>query len=181
MLCRCLILLLLLLSIAAAFQPTPPPPPHHPPLLLQGQHSRWQHQQQQRRPPQQPPTVARAAGTDGSDADEDSKDNGGPIKPRAFVTKRMRRGPLGPSSSSSPSNKDSSSKKPAAAPAGAASAGSVGTGVLKLSQQWACVAGCGACCYLQPEERPYLMEYFEDPEDLARYNSMVGDDGWWVL
>lgn len=53
--------------------------------------------------------------------------------------------------------------------------------MLKLSKTWACVAGCGACCYLQPEERPYLMDYFEDPEDLALYNSMVGDDGWCVF
>jgi hypothetical protein len=52
--------------------------------------------------------------------------------------------------------------------------------VLKLSKQWACVAGCGACCYLAPEERPFLMDYFEDPEDLAQYNGMVGDDGWCV-
>eukprot|EP00624_Nannochloropsis_granulata_P007849 evm.model.NODE_9859_length_36964_cov_30.200871.3 len=50
--------------------------------------------------------------------------------------------------------------------------------VLKLSKKWACIANCGACCYLAPSERPYLMDYFDDPEDLAMYNSMTGDDGW---
>jgi len=54
------------------------------------------------------------------------------------------------------------------------------TQVLKASSKWACTKGCGACCYLEPSERPYLLDYFDDPEDLATYNSLVGDDGWCI-
>ncbi|MGD1901182.1 MAG: YkgJ family cysteine cluster protein [Geitlerinemataceae cyanobacterium] len=43
--------------------------------------------------------------------------------------------------------------------------------------KWQCVKNCGACCYLDPSERPDLGEYLT-PEELARYLSMVADDGW---
>ena len=43
--------------------------------------------------------------------------------------------------------------------------------------QWKCIERCGACCYLEPRERPDLEEYLP-PEDLQRYLSMVGPDGW---
>ncbi|MBD1939319.1 YkgJ family cysteine cluster protein [Microcoleus sp. FACHB-68] len=44
---------------------------------------------------------------------------------------------------------------------------------------WRCVKQCGACCYLDPSERPDLDEYLS-PEELERYLSMVGEDGWCV-
>lgn len=45
--------------------------------------------------------------------------------------------------------------------------------------KWQCVNRCGACCYLAPEERPFLDEYL-DAELLALYHSLVGVDGWCV-
>jgi hypothetical protein len=44
---------------------------------------------------------------------------------------------------------------------------------------WRCISGCGACCYLDPSERPELDEYL-DPDELELYLSMVGNDGWCV-
>lgn len=44
---------------------------------------------------------------------------------------------------------------------------------------WQCIKGCGACCHLDPSERPDLEDYLE-PEDLLLYLSMVGPDGWCV-
>jgi uncharacterized protein len=44
---------------------------------------------------------------------------------------------------------------------------------------WRCVKQCGACCNLDPRDRPELAEYL-DPEQLAIYLSMVGEDGWCV-
>ncbi|KYC40646.1 Fe-S cluster protein [Scytonema hofmannii PCC 7110] len=44
---------------------------------------------------------------------------------------------------------------------------------------WQCVKQCGACCYLDPAERPDLDEYLS-PKELELYLSMVGDDGWCV-
>ncbi|BAC88913.1 YkgJ family cysteine cluster protein [Gloeobacter violaceus] len=46
-------------------------------------------------------------------------------------------------------------------------------------QGWHCVQNCGACCYLAPEERPFLAEYLS-PGLLRLYHSLVGDDGWCV-
>ncbi len=175
-------LLLLLGSISTAFL-----------FQLQGQHSQprptrprprhWHGQQHRARSPL---TSAAAGDDDGDGNEEDGKppspsSGGGSIKPRAFTTKRMRRGPLGPTASS-PSKSPTAPPATAAAQQQSTAASGVGAGpaVLKLSKQWACVAGCGACCYLAPEERPFLMDYFEDPEDLAQYNAMVGDDGWCV-
>ncbi|MBD2580535.1 YkgJ family cysteine cluster protein [Oscillatoria sp. FACHB-1406] len=45
--------------------------------------------------------------------------------------------------------------------------------------RWCCVKNCGACCYLDPSERPELDDYL-DPEALALYLSMVAEDGWCV-
>ncbi|NJL81151.1 MAG: YkgJ family cysteine cluster protein [Nostocaceae cyanobacterium CSU_2_110] len=44
---------------------------------------------------------------------------------------------------------------------------------------WQCVKQCGACCYLEPAERPDLEEYLSSQE-LAEYLSMVGEDGWCI-
>lgn len=44
---------------------------------------------------------------------------------------------------------------------------------------WYCVKGCGACCYLEPSERPDLEEYLT-PEELEQYLSMVGEEGWCI-
>ncbi|MDX2214033.1 MAG: YkgJ family cysteine cluster protein [Oculatellaceae cyanobacterium bins.114] len=42
---------------------------------------------------------------------------------------------------------------------------------------WRCVKQCGACCHLDPSDRPDLEEYLT-PDDLAIYLSLVGVDGW---
>jgi hypothetical protein len=44
---------------------------------------------------------------------------------------------------------------------------------------WLCVKQCGACCHLDPTERPDLEEYLS-PEELALYLSLVGEGGWCV-
>ncbi|EDX77237.1 conserved hypothetical protein [Coleofasciculus chthonoplastes PCC 7420] len=44
---------------------------------------------------------------------------------------------------------------------------------------WRCVKQCGACCHLDPTERPGLETYLT-PEELDQYLSMVGEDGWCV-
>ncbi|HIK38834.1 MAG: YkgJ family cysteine cluster protein [Geminocystis sp.] len=46
-------------------------------------------------------------------------------------------------------------------------------------KKWRCVTNCGACCYLEPEERPGLDEYLNDYE-LKLYYSLVGEDGWCI-
>lgn len=38
---------------------------------------------------------------------------------------------------------------------------------------------CGACCNLDPSDRPDLEDYLT-PDELALYLSMVGHDGWCV-
>lgn len=42
---------------------------------------------------------------------------------------------------------------------------------------WHCQDRCGACCYLQPAERPDLADDLT-PAELAQYRSLVGADGW---
>jgi Fe-S-cluster containining protein len=42
---------------------------------------------------------------------------------------------------------------------------------------WRCIENCGACCQLDPRDRPDLAEYLS-PEDLQLYLSLVGEDGW---
>jgi len=44
---------------------------------------------------------------------------------------------------------------------------------------WQCISNCGACCYLEPSDRPDLEEYLT-PQDLQTYLSMVGSDGWCI-
>lgn len=44
---------------------------------------------------------------------------------------------------------------------------------------WQCVKNCGACCYLEPSERPELDEYLGS-EELELYLSLVGEDGWCI-
>ncbi|NCJ06962.1 YkgJ family cysteine cluster protein [Synechococcales cyanobacterium C] len=44
---------------------------------------------------------------------------------------------------------------------------------------WSCVKQCGACCHLDPQERPELEDYLS-PEDFALYMSLVGADGWCI-
>jgi Fe-S-cluster containining protein len=46
-------------------------------------------------------------------------------------------------------------------------------------QVWRCVKQCGACCHLNPADRPELAEYLS-PEELDRYLSMVGEEGWCI-
>mmetsp|Transcript_11612 Transcript_11612/g.31104 ORF Transcript_11612/g.31104 Transcript_11612/m.31104 type:complete len:333 (-) Transcript_11612:81-1079(-) len=44
---------------------------------------------------------------------------------------------------------------------------------------WCCVKGCGACCFLGPEDRPYLEDLLS-ANDLAVFRELVGPDGWCV-
>ena len=44
---------------------------------------------------------------------------------------------------------------------------------------WQCVKECGACCHLDPADRPDIYEYLS-PEELDLYLSMVGEGGWCV-
>ncbi|MDJ0697561.1 YkgJ family cysteine cluster protein [Mastigocoleus sp. MO_188.B34] len=44
---------------------------------------------------------------------------------------------------------------------------------------WQCVKQCGACCHLDPTDRPELEEYLS-PEELELYLSMVGEGGWCI-
>ncbi len=44
---------------------------------------------------------------------------------------------------------------------------------------WLCVKNCGACCHLDPADRPDLDHYLS-PEELQLYLSMVGTDGWCI-
>ncbi|MCM1984288.1 YkgJ family cysteine cluster protein [Lyngbya confervoides] len=44
---------------------------------------------------------------------------------------------------------------------------------------WQCVKQCGACCQLDPGDRPDLATYLT-PEQLGEYLSMVGPDGWCI-
>ncbi|NET00927.1 MAG: YkgJ family cysteine cluster protein [Sphaerospermopsis sp. SIO1G2] len=44
---------------------------------------------------------------------------------------------------------------------------------------WQCIQQCGACCYLDPTERPDLDKYLTE-EELGLYLNMVDEDGWCV-
>lgn len=50
---------------------------------------------------------------------------------------------------------------------------------VQLMATWRCVKQCGACCHLDPDERPDLAEYLS-PADLKLYLSLVGPDGWCI-
>ncbi len=44
---------------------------------------------------------------------------------------------------------------------------------------WRCVKQCGACCHLDPTDRPDLEDYLA-PEELSFYLSLVGEGGWCI-
>jgi Fe-S-cluster containining protein len=44
---------------------------------------------------------------------------------------------------------------------------------------WRCVKYCGACCHLDPSDRPDLEDYLA-PDELTQYLSMVGEGGWCI-
>ena len=44
---------------------------------------------------------------------------------------------------------------------------------------WQCVKNCGACCQLDPGDRPDLASYLS-PAELQHYLSLVGADGWCI-
>jgi uncharacterized protein len=44
---------------------------------------------------------------------------------------------------------------------------------------WCCIKQCGACCHLDPSDRPDLEEYLT-PDELHLYLGMVGEDGWCI-
>lgn len=44
---------------------------------------------------------------------------------------------------------------------------------------WHCVKQCGACCQLDPADRPELDQYLSTAE-LDHYLGMVGEDGWCI-
>lgn len=44
---------------------------------------------------------------------------------------------------------------------------------------WRCINNCGACCHLDPQDRPDLENYLS-PEQLELYLSMVGEGGWCI-
>lgn len=46
-------------------------------------------------------------------------------------------------------------------------------------QQWQCIAGCGACCRLDPVLRQDALEAL-NPDQRQTYLQMVGDDGWCI-
>ena len=48
-----------------------------------------------------------------------------------------------------------------------------------MTPQWQCIAGCGACCRLDPALRGDALDALS-PEQRELYLSMVGEDGWCV-
>jgi uncharacterized protein len=44
---------------------------------------------------------------------------------------------------------------------------------------WHCMKHCGACCHLDPSDRPELADYLS-AEELSLYVSLVGADGWCI-
>ncbi|MDB9315687.1 YkgJ family cysteine cluster protein [Spirulina sp. CS-785/01] len=44
---------------------------------------------------------------------------------------------------------------------------------------WRCMENCGACCHLDPRDRPDLDHYLT-PAELDLYLSFVGEDGWCI-
>lgn len=44
---------------------------------------------------------------------------------------------------------------------------------------WQCMKQCGACCNLEPADRPDLDHYLT-PDELNLYLSLVGADGWCI-
>ncbi|KAH7282301.1 hypothetical protein KP509_35G024300 [Ceratopteris richardii] len=49
----------------------------------------------------------------------------------------------------------------------------------KSRGRWACMKGCGACCYLDKgPQYPAVEEVLTNPEEASLYRSMIGKDGW---
>ncbi|NJP08340.1 MAG: YkgJ family cysteine cluster protein [Leptolyngbyaceae cyanobacterium RU_5_1] len=44
---------------------------------------------------------------------------------------------------------------------------------------WRCVKQCGACCHLDPSDRPDLADYL-NIEELEQYFSLIGEGGWCI-
>lgn len=42
---------------------------------------------------------------------------------------------------------------------------------------WKCVSDCGACCFLAPQDRPYLEDLLS-PSEMDTFRGLVGEDGW---
>ncbi len=49
----------------------------------------------------------------------------------------------------------------------------------EIMASWRCMNDCGACCYLDPAERPELGEYLTS-EELELYVSLVDSQGWCI-
>ncbi|KGG12440.1 MULTISPECIES: YkgJ family cysteine cluster protein [Prochlorococcus] len=45
------------------------------------------------------------------------------------------------------------------------------------AHKWSCIANCGACCRLAPEERSEAVQALSTAEE-EEYFRMVGNDGW---
>jgi Fe-S-cluster containining protein len=48
-----------------------------------------------------------------------------------------------------------------------------------VDPKWRCVKQCGACCHLDPQDRPDLETYLTS-EELHLYLSLVGAGGWCI-
>jgi Fe-S-cluster containining protein len=49
----------------------------------------------------------------------------------------------------------------------------------RCGPRWQCITGCGACCRLDPSQRPEALDALS-PEQRRTYLAMVGDDGWCI-
>jgi hypothetical protein len=45
--------------------------------------------------------------------------------------------------------------------------------------RWQCITGCGACCRLDPAQRPEALDALST-DQRHTYLAMVGDDGWCI-
>eukprot|EP00933_Yihiella_yeosuensis_P021275 TRINITY_DN16870_c0_g1_i2.p1 TRINITY_DN16870_c0_g1~~TRINITY_DN16870_c0_g1_i2.p1 ORF type:complete len:415 (-),score=111.05 TRINITY_DN16870_c0_g1_i2:24-1268(-) len=43
--------------------------------------------------------------------------------------------------------------------------------------KWKCISGCGACCYLSEQDRPYLQDLLS-PDEYTTFKGLVASDGW---
>lgn len=43
--------------------------------------------------------------------------------------------------------------------------------------KWQCMAGCGACCFLDPESRADVQDYL-NPDEWQQYLGLVSESGW---
>ncbi len=48
-----------------------------------------------------------------------------------------------------------------------------------MNKKWRCIENCGACCHLDPSDRPDLADYLT-PDQLQEYLSLVGEGGWCI-